>query len=671
VAIKVLSSELAGNSAAIAQFRLEARACSRVGHANIVDVIDFGELHDGRFFFAMELLEGHSLADVLDAEGKIPPERATGIFRQIAKALQATHKHGIVHRDLKPENIMLVSRDGRDDMVKLLDFGVMAFGTQAPGRAVGTTGYMAPEQVLGSNPSGAMDIYAVGVTLYECLAGVPPYPCETYEEFCELQAATSPPALRSHPGAEQIPSGLERVVHRALERDPAARHPSMADFEVDLIKAQREGGYATPWDDLPDPFEERVDRRSGKQHVVRAGDRRRSSRLWATAFGFSLAAVAALGVAQIYTTPTPAPPPAAPAAAASPSRSVSPTPQVQALLQRAEQAAAQGHFTHPAGASALDLLQEAHKLGPGTLEVAQLRTRIARLLEGAGDRLVAAGMQGSATTLYGEALLFAPASQRLVRLARVKATLGDQRPRRPEARLAEVAWLLSQVQLAVVEGRYITPPGRNALHVLMQLKQVDPSGERLAQAQQNMTRTLRTRAEELWQAGKREDARPLYRLVLLLDPADSVARRRSQGPDAGPGTVTTKVARAPREEPRVDAEHARLLVKEGHLLLRLGNLEQAQGRFRQAVQANPGDAGAYLGLATVAFEQASYARAVELARQVVRMNPHGIQGHILLGDAYFKLLRHTEARAAWEQALKLEPGNARVSRRIQRLRPAP
>jgi len=676
VAIKVLSSQLAGNSAAIAQFRMEARACSRVGHANIVDVIDFGELEDGRFFFAMELLDGQSLADLLDTEGKIPVARAIGIFRQIAKALHATHKHGIVHRDLKPENVMLVARDGREDVVKLLDFGVMAFGTQAPGRAVGTSGYMAPEQVRGAHPTPAMDIYALGATVYESLAGVAPYPGETYEEFCQLQATSPPPALRSHPGARQLPEGLERVVHRALERDPGVRHPSMADFEADLIKAQREAGLQTPWDDLADPFAEQVDRRSGKLRAVRP--ERSSPRLWIVAFGVTLAAVAVLAVAQLSTTEPTEPRRRAAARAAQPPQARPLSAAMQALLRRAEQAASEGRFTHPAESSALDLLKRVEREAPGDRHAAALRSQIAHLLEGAGDRLVGAGMKESARTLFREALLFTPESLRLVRLAELDAMqqqgASGRAGRRPEARVAEVAWLLSQVQLAVMEGRYISPPKRNALQLLVRLKQVDPSGRRLAEAQQKMTRTLLDRAQQLWQGGKQDQARPLYQLVVLLDAKDALARRRSRAPDAGAGQPTgATTAKGPARTPspdkeRVDAEQARRLVAQGQRLLRIGKLEQAQSRFRQAVEANPNDSSGYAGLATVAFERASYSRSVELARQVVQMNPRGVQGHILLGDAYFKLMRYNAAREAWEHVLKLDPQNARASRRIERLK---
>jgi serine/threonine protein kinase len=673
VAIKVLSARLAGNSAAIAQFRLEARACSRVGHPNIVEVTDFGELEDGRFFFAMELLDGKSLADVLDNEEKLPPERAVGIFRQIAKALHETHKRGIVHRDLKPENVMLVTRDERPDFVKLLDFGVMAFGTQAPGRAVGTTGYMAPEQVRGEPPSPAMDIYAIGATLYETLCGVPPYPCETYEEFQKLQAEQQPPALRSHPGAEDLPEGLERVVHRALERDPAARHPSIADFEVDLLRAQREAKIETAWDDLPLPRDQKDKRSSRELKSLKKGRRRPATRLWPAAFAISLAAALVLTALQMFPLDTEEPPPRTAAVPPAGTRNkVKPEPvelHVEKLLERARQAAAKGHFTHPKGESALDLLREAERRFPGYPKIKRQRSDFARHLEGSGDRMVKAGIHAAARIHYREALLFAPTSDRMPRLKEKMRGDKHKTPRRPEPQLAEVAWLLSRFQLAYIKGHWLSPPGDNARHYLNRLNRVDPTGRRIAEARKKMSRNLRQRADEAWSKGDTGTARPLYGLVLLLDSSDAVAKRRSRGTDGGPPKPKRAAKPKPtREERAVDPARAKQLVTEGQTLLRKSKLSDAETRFREAVNANPRSSRAYAGLATVAFERGNYLDAVKLSRRVLRMNPREVNGHLLLGDAYFQLSRFKDALKAWENAQKIDPDNPRLPRRFEQLK---
>jgi len=701
VAIKILSSKLASNSAAIAQFRLEARACSRIGHPNIVEVIDFGELDDGRFFFAMELLDGVSLADLLDKEGLLPLPRALGIFRQITKALQASHKHGIVHRDIKPENVMLITRDGREDFVKLLDFGVMAFASDTRGLAVGTAGYMAPEQVGGALPGPAMDIYALGTALYETLCGQVPYLAESYDEFVRLQSSSPPPALRSHPGpAAQLPEGIERVVHRTLERDPAARHPSMADLEAELLKAQQDARVQTAWDDLPPPGEVRDRRRPPSGPVSRVERPRAGVWLVAAAVGL-VAVIAAVVILALSSAPGRRGDPAATAAAAAAvaaaaapvARQAASRPlsvEAARLLGSAEAAAGRGHFTHPAGACALDLLQRFEAGAPGRPEAAELRGRLARLLEGAGDNLGEAGLESSARTLYQEALLFDPSSGRLARLALAPAEAregaggGTDARRRPPAQLAEVAWLLSQVQLAVVEGRYLLPEGKSALHYLTALKRIDPGGQQTLVAQRTMTRTLRQKADKLHDVGRGAEARDVYRLILNLDPEDKLARARAEEPAAAAGAAVsappasssssalvaagTRAAPAAPRPAKVDRDRAVALVAEGDQLLRQGKLSDAQGRFQAAVEANPGGVPALMGLATVAFERESYAKAVKLAQRAVRMDPTSRQGFMLLGDAYFNLLRYTEAVAAWERVLKLDPGNRRATQRLAHVR---
>ncbi|MCA9671699.1 MAG: serine/threonine protein kinase, partial [Myxococcales bacterium] len=274
VAIKILSPQLQNNSEAISQFRLEARACSRISHPNIVDVIDFGELADGRFFFAMELVDGVSLADVLAKRPALSIERVIPIVRQVCKAIHAAHGQGIIHRDIKPENVMLVRRDDRESFVKVLDFGVMAHASDRQRVRVGTPGYMAPEQVAGERPTPAMDIYGLGCMFYELLASKTPYPHEPLEKFIHLQATKPPPALRSHAHAANVHEAIERVILRCLERDPEARYASMEELESAVVAAQREAEIETEWDDLAVPGQSAATTR----RVAEPPKRRRSQR---------------------------------------------------------------------------------------------------------------------------------------------------------------------------------------------------------------------------------------------------------------------------------------------------------------------------------------------------------------------------------------------------------
>ena len=159
VAVKVLHPMYTRQAEVVSRFRSEARAASRIGHPNIVDVIDSGTTVDGAVYFVMEYLEGRELSQLVEEEGPLPAQRSIAIAREICQALTAAHKAGIIHRDLKPENVFLIERDGKRDFVKVLDFGIaktMEAVTDRvgrltnPGMAMGTPEYMAPEQAAGA-----------------------------------------------------------------------------------------------------------------------------------------------------------------------------------------------------------------------------------------------------------------------------------------------------------------------------------------------------------------------------------------------------------------------------------------------------------------------------------------------------------------------------------------
>jgi len=191
VAIKVLRDDLSRRPEVVARFRQEARSASRIGHENIVDISDFGETTRGASYFVMEFLEGEDLANVLGREGTLDPERSGAIVLQCCRALSATHDKGIVHRDIKPENIFLTKRDSVDDFVKIVDFGIAKMSDietdGAPGRKLTKTGmifgtpeYMSPEQAAGKELDHRVDVYALGIILYECMAGRVPFVGDTF-----------------------------------------------------------------------------------------------------------------------------------------------------------------------------------------------------------------------------------------------------------------------------------------------------------------------------------------------------------------------------------------------------------------------------------------------------------------------------------------------------------
>jgi serine/threonine-protein kinase len=233
VAVKVLTTEWSRHDVVARRFREEARAANAAGHPHIVDVYDAGRLEDGRLYMAMEFLTGRSLYEEIVDVGPLDLVRACRIIGQVADAIGAAHRVGIVHRDLKPDNVMLVARDD-GDFVKVLDFGISASAVRSeaeqrltrPGHCVGTPEYMAPEQAKGLDPTPRFDIYALGVMLYEALAGEPPFSSDNLVEVLTRKATERAPRLRGR--RPEVPQALAELCHECLEIEPALRPASAA-----------------------------------------------------------------------------------------------------------------------------------------------------------------------------------------------------------------------------------------------------------------------------------------------------------------------------------------------------------------------------------------------------------------------------------------------------------
>ena len=246
VAVKVLLEKFLAKSDFVARLLQEARLASSIGHEHIVDVTDFGTTSDGRSFVVMEFLDGESLAELAMREAPLPIERSLGIARQVASALGAAHAKGIFHRDVKPENIYLVKRSDAD-FVKVVDFGISkavkpggdeggeGYRLTHTGLLLGTPLYMSPEQARGEEDlDHRVDIWALGVLLYECLTGEVPFRANNYLGIISqvlTHKPTPPSKLRPELG---LSDAVEAVVMRAMEKDRSLRYQTMADLERDL-----------------------------------------------------------------------------------------------------------------------------------------------------------------------------------------------------------------------------------------------------------------------------------------------------------------------------------------------------------------------------------------------------------------------------------------------------
>jgi serine/threonine-protein kinase len=241
VALKRLHPELASDAHAVARFQREARAAASTGHENVIDVLDMGFGEDGAPFLVMEYLKGHSLAETLRRETRLVPSRAAFIVGQVLAGLSAVHGRGIVHRDLKPDNVFLVRRAGRNDHVKVLDFGISkmqrendSLALTRTGVTLGTPFYMSPEHARGvKGLDHRVDLYATGVMLYECLSGRVPYLDANYHALLQAILRGEPPQILSL--VPTLDAGLAAVVHRAIAREPRDRYASARDMLAALV----------------------------------------------------------------------------------------------------------------------------------------------------------------------------------------------------------------------------------------------------------------------------------------------------------------------------------------------------------------------------------------------------------------------------------------------------
>jgi serine/threonine protein kinase len=225
VAVKVLHSEFSTSQDVVNRFVREAQAASAIGHPNIVEIHDVGREEDGTVFIVMELISGESLKEIVKREGKLPPDRVVFIVLQVLSALSAAHEKGIVHRDMKPDNVVMTVSDKGSQEVKLLDFGIAKIegvmdgdqGITQPGTVLGTPNYMSPEQARGKEIDHRVDIWSVGVMMYEMLSGRLPFFGNNYNEVLGGILLETPPALQNI--APGIPAGLAAVVEKAMAKN--------------------------------------------------------------------------------------------------------------------------------------------------------------------------------------------------------------------------------------------------------------------------------------------------------------------------------------------------------------------------------------------------------------------------------------------------------------------
>ena len=719
VALKTLLAKVAREPESIERFRQEARAASKIGNPFICDVTDFGELPDGQVFFVMEYIDGPSLRRVLDVDKSLSPDRVIPILRQACKAFGAAHDKGIIHLDVKPDNIMLTTSGRRGGMVKVVDFGIAGLTSAEPqpedaspeARIVGTPDYLSPERIRRKAFDHRSDIYSLGAMAYEMLTGSCPFWHEDLMTTITKHITDMPQPLRQRAPELNIPEKLETVVLQMLEKNPAERPQSMAVVEAMLCEAQIAARIQTEWDDLELPA---VDEAWQKKLAERMpSPRTRRMRRWA--LGLGLVAVAGLGLALYF-------------AVRRPKEIITYTPvyvevtktdepeSVAPWLRKAGVAAGAEKFFEPANDSALFYIQnaetESKRLGVSSGGAALLRRLYGNQFRSLGNSLLEAKLNDLAAVRFGEALRFLPGDADLrtkLGLAAESRTASEPEPSPGTgagARRAapvpvpvdDTARVAAELFSAVAAGRF-----SQARVALAHLLEIDKEGRQTAR----LADEFRRRAQTLWDAGKRDEARRYYQMVAELDAKDSASRQRADSKDeeppatvpvaaaepvapteaAKPGkkkgvagadsatatssatSAATMAATSATDEavPRDRAASVKFAADGAGALAR-GDLVRAQIAFDRAVRSDANNPDAVAGLAEVAFENARYTEALDYGRRAVRLQPKLSRNHVVVGDAYFKLLRYDEAQAAYKRAQSIAPNDEGIKARIGRVK---
>lgn len=244
LAIKVLSPEFSHKQDLVDRFLQEARAASMIDQENVVEITDFGSTPNGSVFFVMEFLNGEDLSDTIKTNGPLPWARVKPIMLQIVEALKSAHEAGIIHRDMKPENCFRIKRGSNQDFIKVLDFGIAKVTSDEgegknltrTGMIFGTPEYMSPEQAKGEKVDHRVDVYALGVILYELLTGKVPFTADTFMGILTKHMFEPPAAPSTVVPHANIPEDVEAIILKALQKDREYRFQDMTDMGAAIEK---------------------------------------------------------------------------------------------------------------------------------------------------------------------------------------------------------------------------------------------------------------------------------------------------------------------------------------------------------------------------------------------------------------------------------------------------
>ncbi len=240
VVVKILLPQYLDNEKFIKRFQREAQTLSKINHPHLLTVYDYGVYQVNYPYIVTEYIRGISLSQLIEERGRIPLDETVEILGQVCDGLHSAHQQGIIHRDMKPDNILVI-REAQQEWVKVIDFGLAVEGPEGQssltetGSFIGTAAYMAPEQFERAEVGPRIDVYAIGVILYEMLTGIRPFIAETIPQYCLRHTSAPVPKLaKCVPPIEGLIPEIQGILEKALAKKPKDRYENTVDLKREL-----------------------------------------------------------------------------------------------------------------------------------------------------------------------------------------------------------------------------------------------------------------------------------------------------------------------------------------------------------------------------------------------------------------------------------------------------
>ena len=684
IALKVLHLELSQDELAIERFRREATTVSQLDNDHIVEINDFGRLKDGRLFLAMEYLEGETLADVFKKEIGLDVSRAVNILYQLGEALMEAHAMGYVHRDLRPANIMLSKKNGQNEFVKLLDFGLAKLvekedvpASTSLGMTFGDPHYMSPEQAKGNSLDRRADIYSMGCVAYQMLSGNPPFHGGKLFDVLIRQVDEEPKDIREF--RDDVPDWFATIIMRALNKEPEDRFVTVYRL-IQALKSGQETGkvmedaVARRPATIQPPSVERAIEKLGKRHATNAEDEPKRER----ASSWSGGEVES-PISSDYSEKLEGPRPSTESDTAT-GKGL----QVSDLNKRHDSGIsaawyADGETLDDESAAELDekarqTLAKARVRRPSEYQETEYKEEPSRTKWWIGVvGLVGAALIGG--MLYLGTKDVSTTETELEETAPIQAKSVEPEPEQfnqnDEVIGAEEQIKLKDEDVKEIENDTAKADVRKVPEVLPPSKslpgknraQIDASKD-----EKSKLKDLKLEKEPKADAPKKEKPLALKEIVQEKDkkaeePAKAVETKPGKSAEGSPKEnvpTTDSNETATPDNKEATIEQSKELAQEGKNALRSGDLLLAASKFKESKTLNPKNSEAYRGLGEIALSQGSYAGAVKHLKTATRLRAADWRGWMLLGEAYMGTGNTGGAEKAFKNSLKLNPDNERA-----------